>query len=252
MNNTGRIIHSVEHIIDRNPSFERYLSDLAHTDTKRLTERDRLVVENYGLAVAIVMQYGHQVQRIEDLMGAAMLGLCIAAERFDPSKGCAFSTYAPQWIRKMVSEQIALDTHTIHVPLRMQRLRSRVVREQDRFFAANGYDATPEQVAEKMGVDLEAVQSVWLPLEFTTSLSRSVGSDDDDSYTLADTIGEVDEEEEPDIRDRVEHILDHVSSREREILVRYYFNGEDFQTIGRAMNLTATRIRQIHRFICPF
>lgn len=251
----SKIIRTVEHIIDRTPSFDRYLSDLAHTDTNRLTEHDRLIVENHGLAVAIVMQYGHQVQRIEDLMGAAMLGLCIAAERFDPSKGCTFSTYAPQWIRKMVSEQIALDTHTIHVPSRMQQLRNRVAREQERFFAANGYDTTPEQVAAALDKDLEAIQSVWLPFDFATSLSRSVGSDDDDSYTLADTIPDnapTDLEEMAAIHEKIERILDHLSPQQREILIRYYYNGEDFQTIGRAMNLTATRIRQIHRFICPF
>lgn len=251
----SKIIRTVEHIIDRTPSFDRYLSDLAHTDTNRLSEHDRLIVENHGLAVAIVMQYGHQVQRIEDLMGAAMLGLCIAAERFDPSKGCTFSTYAPQWIRKMVSEQIALDTHTIHVPSRMQQLRNRVAREQERFFAANGYDTTPEQVAAALDKDLEAIQSVWLPFDFATSLSRSVGSDDDDSYTLADTIPDnapTDLEEMAAIHEKIERILDHLSPQQREILIRYYYNGEDFQTIGRAMNLTATRIRQIHRFICPF
>lgn len=251
----SKIIRTVEHIVDRTPSFDRYLSDLAHTDTKRLSEHDRLIVENHGLAVAIVMQYGHQVQRIEDLMGAAMLGLCIAAERFDPSKGCSFSTYAPQWIRKMVSEQIALDTHTIHVPSRMQQLRNRVAREQERFFAANGYDTTPEQVAAALDKDLEAIQSVWLPFDFATSLSRSVGSDDDDSYTLADTIPDnapTDLEEMAAIHEKIERILDHLSPQQREILIRYYYNGEDFQTIGRAMNLTATRIRQIHRFICPF
>lgn len=251
----SKIIRTVEHIVDRTPSFDRYLSDLTHTDTNRLTEHDRLIVENHGLAVAIVMQYGHQVQRIEDLMGAAMLGLCIAAERFDPSKGCSFSTYAPQWIRKMVSEQIALDTHTIHVPSRMQQLRNRVAREQERFFAANGYDTTPEQVAAALDKDLEAIQSVWLPFDFTTSLSRSVGSDDDDSYTLADTIPDnapTDLEEMAAIHEKIERILDHLSPQQREILIRYYYNGEDFQTIGRAMNLTATRIRQIHRFICPF
>lgn len=251
----SKIIRTVEHIVDRTPSFDRYLSDLAHTDTERLSEHDRLIVENHGLAVAIVMQYGHQVQRIEDLMGAAMLGLCIAAERFDPSKGCSFSTYAPQWIRKMVSEQIALDTHTIHVPSRMQQLRNRVAREQERFFAANGYDTTPEQVAAALDKDLEAIQSVWLPFDFATSLSRSVGSDDDDSYTLADTIPDnapTDLEEMAAIHEKIERILDHLSPQQREILIRYYYNGEDFQTIGRAMNLTATRIRQIHRFICPF
>lgn len=252
MNKPGRIIRSVEHIIDRTPALDRYLSDLKNTNTKRLSEYHRLVVENHSLAMAIVMQYGYQSQRIEDLLGAGMLGLCIAAKRFDPSKDCAFSTYAAQWIRKMIAEQLSLDAHPIHIPARMQQLRNRVAREQERFLAANGYDATPEDVAETLGEELEQVQSVWLSLDFTTSLSRSVGSDDDDSYTLADTIGEVANEDDQDIRERVEILLDHLSSRDREILVRYYFNGEDFQSIGRAMNLTATRIRQIHRRICPF
>lgn len=263
----SKIIRTVEHIIDRTPSFDRYLSDLAHTDTNRLSEHDRLIVENHGLAVAIVMQYGHQVQRIEDLMGAAMLGLCIAAERFDPSKGCSFSTYAPQWIRKMVSEQIALDTHTIHVPSRMQQLRNRVAREQERFFAANGYDTTPEQVAAALDKDPEAIQSVWLPFDFATSLSRSIGSDDDDSYTLADTIAETTDwgqspngsfshhteiDEEEYIHLQVEHILRSLSPRDRAIIEGIHFHGKDFRQLSRELGLTATRLRQIYRSICPF
>lgn len=255
MNKPGRIIRSVEHIIDRTPALDRYLSDLKNTNTERLSEYHRLVVENHSLAMAIVMQYGYQSQRIEDLLGAGMLGLCIAAKRFDPSKDCAFSTYAAQWIRKMIAEQLSLDAHPIHIPARMEQLRRQVVREQERFLATNGYDATPEDVAETLCVELEQVQSVWLSLDFTTSLSRSVGSDDDDSYTLADTIPDnapTDLEEMAAIHEKIERILDHLSPQQREILIRYYYNGEDFQTIGRAMNLTATRIRQIHRFICPF
>lgn len=267
----SKIIRHLDHIIDRTPGLDRYLSDLSAVNLDRLSDRDRLIVENHSLAMAVAMQYGYQASSIDDLFAAAMLGLCLAADRYNPSLG-SFGTYAPQWIRKAVVEQLSLSSAPVHVPARMEQLRRRVVRQQERFFAANGYEPSPEQVAELLDLPLQQVQSVWYAPERSTSLSGPVGSDDDDTITLADTIADAHQPaEEDDKKQLVLGLLDgtipcpfrgkdargagkglYLSPRQREVLERYYLRGEDFRAIARAMHLTPARVRQIHRSACPF
>ncbi len=65
--------------------------------------RNALVEANQGLVISIVKKYANGHVPIEDLIQEGNLGLIVAAERFDPERGCQFSTYAVWWIRDYVS-----------------------------------------------------------------------------------------------------------------------------------------------------
>lgn len=240
------IIRRMVHRLDRTPGLNTYLRSLANTQPDKLSERDRLIVENHGLAMAVVMQYSHLTHNIEDLLGAAMLGLCIAAERYEPSRGHSFSTYAPQWIRREVQDLLSLDAKIIRIPDKMVRLRSKVVRAQERYLSSNGREASVEEIADLLQMAPEDVAIVWEGLDFSTSLSRTVGHDDEDCYTLADVLADESTSADEDAgKELMEECAKYMTARDCEIVERHYLNEEDYRSIGDDLGLTGERVRQL-------
>lgn len=79
-------------------------------------ERDSLITENLALAYAIANRFAHTAPSIppDDIEGAALLGLTIAAARFDPARRCKFSTFAWTTIRGTIINEIRRETHRGH------------------------------------------------------------------------------------------------------------------------------------------
>lgn len=207
-------------IIDNDESLRTYLNQLEHTNMTLLSERDARIVGNYRLALSIAAEYMNQGLEPADVFGFAMQGLTMAADHYNPESGKDFAPYAIRWIQGAVCAALTDVSHTIRIPKRIREMLKE----------------TPED---------EVSQWLLTCIEPMDSLDRYAGKDGDRTMTLGDTIAA--EEEDDAVRERVERILNQVSGQEREVLERYYIHGEDCQTIGRAMHLSAARVRQIRR-----
>jgi RNA polymerase primary sigma factor len=117
-----------------------------------LEERNRRVVENQWLVGLLARGFRGRGLGYEDLCGHAQIGLIEAAERYDPSFGTRFSTYASYWIKQAMRQAIALHTRTIRVPVSMQRLLARWRQAEQELRQALGEEPTPDQVAERLGL----------------------------------------------------------------------------------------------------
>lgn len=94
--------------------------------------RRRLIECNLRLVVSIATRYTGRGLPLDDLIEEGNLGLIKAAERFDPGRGCRFSTYASWWIMQSVGRAIANKAAVVRVPVYLQEL----IRDYERARAA--------------------------------------------------------------------------------------------------------------------
>ena len=191
--------------------------------------RERLVEANLRIVVKLAHEYrGHGVS-VDDLVAEGNLGLLEAADRFDPSRGVRFITYAVWWVRKFMLAAIR-----------------RAVRQQ--FAPVGGADALAPDYRSSAEQDLSSFRKAVLSLDGGSSQGGGMSA----------APGSVTSEVPPDpeanavdsqMEEALHRILDRIPAREREVLVAHYgLDGEPprtLQQIGDTLGMTRERIRQI-------
>lgn len=248
-------------IMDRTPAMrahflqmEKYLKPHASPQGERtgMTPRDQLIVSNYRLAISIASRYRGNGLEMEDLIGFAYIGLILAADHFDPTKGTEFAPYACRWIQGEVCRGLTDTGHSIRLPKHSQKIITNIRDAQKQFVLLHGRDAMPEELAETLNIPVQTINDILLTTSGFDSLDATIG-DAEDAYTLADTIAADTEDyaTENEIRCRLKQVLSRLKPRERTIIEGIHLQGKDFQQLARELGLTATRVRQVYRSICP-
>ncbi|MGM0139117.1 RNA polymerase primary sigma factor [Enterococcus sp. DIV0755b] len=216
-----------------------------------------LVEANRRLVLKIAQRYKRQLTNsidMDDLEQFGMLGLMKAAEKFDLSKGFAFSTYATHWIRQSISRGIMDTSLTVRLPVhliekinKLTRLESTILNEK---LEVNLPLLTAEMnISIEQYHDLVALRNTYLS---TISLDMPIGIDRDT------TIGDMLPDNEYDIETVIEHdflrsdlekTLDYLNEKERKIIdLRFGLKDGEIKTleeIGQMFGVTRERIRQI-------
>lgn len=186
-----------------------------------------------------------------DLVSYGMFGLMDAIERFDLDAGVKFSTYAITRIRgSMIDELRKVDW----VPRSVRNKAKRIARASRRLENDLGRTPSEEEIAAELDITVEELHDMLEQTAFTTmaELDRSLGSDGDESITLADTLHDTTHAKPEDTVDDqetrrllVEEIED-LPEREQKIIALYYFEGMTLAQIGGVLGVTESRVCQIH------
>lgn len=189
---------------------------------------------------------------LDDLINAGVVGLIEAHNNFDPSKGVKFESYASMRIRGAILDEL----RAIDWAPRSTRAKSR---EVERAISALenrlGRSPNEQEIAENLDMSLGELYKLLDDLSSTTLLSLdelTYGSDDDKQVPLVDTLQSPDRSdaltdlEREEMRNLLVESIGLLSDQERLVIALYYYEELTLKEIGQVMELSESRVSQIH------
>jgi RNA polymerase primary sigma factor len=215
--------------------------------------RALMISSNLRLVVTIAQDYANLGLPLLDVIGEGNIGLMIAVDRFDPSKGAKLSTYAAWWIRQAIKRALSNQGKTIRLPVHLGDKIAKVRRIALQMSEELGREPTDDELGGEIGIASGKVSHLKTVAIRPASLDAPIGDDDSTEF------GESVEDEEArtpfellrdkDLHNDVGDLLEELDDREKKIISqRFGFDGgtrKTLEEIGKQLGVSRERIRQL-------
>jgi len=217
-----------------------------------LKARNELVTANLRFVISVAKQYQNLGAPLDDLINEGNIGLIRAAERFDPTRGFKFATFAVWWIRQAILSFLVDKSRIVRLPQNVTNILSRIRNEASAFEQEYQHTASTEQLAERLEMSVEKLEEYLNYAGSTTSLDAPLSADSDTTIgeTLADMSAEASDGAllTESLRHDLLAAMNCLPAREQRIIRSYFgLDGEAHTMEGISMveNVTRERVRQL-------
>ncbi len=218
--------------------------------------REKLVQMHLRLVIPTAKRFARSGMDLMDLVEEGNLGLLQAIDKFDPSKGFRFSTYAIHWIEQYIRRAVEEQSGTIKIPSHAWDNMRLWGKTWDKLKEKLGREPSLKEMASEMNISARQVRSILDTLSAAYSVdSLSSALSEEEDMTLEDTITDYGKGNPDDLvtnasaNKELLGILDEINPRDKEILImRYGIASEEPLTlaeVSQKLGISRERVRQI-------